>query len=324
MKPINIVVTCTKRKRLPPADGLEMRGIDARDVDSAFAEWSSRLERCSAEPIHARRLYAGDHWSVVQSLEDVAVASKFDPAIWVCSAGYGLIGIDTNIKPYSATFSSRHLDTVCRWNRHSDSGPNDGRSWWECQQAWSGPEPSMPRSIAEIAALNPRSPVLIVASRGYMRAIAGDVQRATRLLTDPDLLSIISTGTNALPGLQDNLMPSSSSLQRTVGGSLLSLNIRVARAVLSEVTPSEMRASFLRAKLSRRVSEALPTPRYLRERMSDEEVRKYIEDSLMEDFNVSWSFLLRRLRDKGKACRQERFSHLFKFVRAALVSNQIN
>ena len=172
-----------------------MRGIDARDVDSAFAEWSSRLERCTAEPVPARRLYAGDHWSVVQSLEDVAAASKLDPAIWVCSAGYGLIGIDTNIKPYSATFSSRHLDTVCRWNRHSDSGPNDGRSWWECQQAWSGPEPSMPRSIAEIAALDSRSPVLIVASRGYMRAIVGDVQRATRLLTDPDLLSIISTGT---------------------------------------------------------------------------------------------------------------------------------
>ena len=78
MKPINIVVTCTKRKRLPPADGLEMRGIDARDVDSTFAEWSSRLELCTAEPIPARRLYAGDHWSVVQSLEDVAAASKLD------------------------------------------------------------------------------------------------------------------------------------------------------------------------------------------------------------------------------------------------------
>ena len=88
-----------------------MRGIDARDVDSAFAEWSSRLERCTAEPVPARRLYAGDHWSVVQYLEDVAAASKLDSAIWVCSAGYGLIGIDTNIKPYSATFSSRHLDT---------------------------------------------------------------------------------------------------------------------------------------------------------------------------------------------------------------------
>ena len=322
LQSVNVVVTCTKRKRLPPAYGLVMRSVDACDVDSAFAEWSSRLEQCTSEPLPARRLYAGDHWSVVQDLEDVSTASQLDPAIWVCSAGYGLIGIDTPIKPYSATFSSSHSDTVCRWSRQSIVGPKDGSSWWECQQSWSGPDPFMPRSIADIAAKDPRSPILVIASKTYMRAISGDVQRAVELLTDPDLLSIISTGTKVLPHLQSNLIPSNSSLQRTVGGSLLSLNIRLARTLLSAIRPEELRASVLGAKVSQLVLETKPFPRNSRERVADEEVKEYIENSLKEDPDVSWSSLLRRLRSEGKACRQERFSDLFKSFRTELVADQ--
>ena len=301
---------------------MAMRSIDACDIDSAFAEWSSRLEQCTSEPLPARRLYAGDHWSVVQALEDVSAASQLDPAIWVCSAGYGLIGIDTPIKSYSATFSSSHPDTVCRWTRHPDISPKDGSSWWECQQTWGGPDPSMPRSVADIAAGDSRSPMLVVASKGYMGAIGGDVQRAAERLTDPDLLSIISTGTKVLPHLQNNLIPSNSSLQQTVGGSLLSLNVRLAKTLLSGIRPEELRASLLGAKSSRLVSEAGPLSRYPRERMADEAVKKYIKNSLKEDPGISLSSLLRRLRNEGKACRQERFSHWFKSIRAELVAGQ--
>ena len=322
MKPINVVVTCTKRKRLLPADGLKMRDVQADHLDVAFEEWRWRLERSDAETLTARHLYSGDHWSVVQSLEEKAYASGIKPTIWVCSAGYGLIAIDAAIKPYSATFSANHPDTVCRWRPSANARGRNGLAWWDRLQAWTGPEPESPRSISALAKSSPEIPLLVVASNNYIKAIGQDLKQAAGCLEDSDLLSVISTGTKSLRGLDANLILSSSSLQRTMGGSLISLNVRLARAILSGIPYPNLRAPVLRAKVGRLVEESLPVTKVVRGRMSDEEVRGYIEASLKQDSRISWSVLLRRLRHNGKACRQERFSQLFKSVKSGLDLDQ--
>ena len=314
MKPINVVVTCTKRKRLVPADGLKVRDIPADHLDGAFEEWRRRLERSDSETLAARHLYAGDHWSVVQSLEKEAYAFGIEPTIWVCSAGYGLIAIDTAIKPYSATFSANHQDTVCRWRTLGQTHGRNGLAWWDRLQQWTGPDPELPRSISQVAKSSPELPLLVVASNNYIKAIGQDLKQAAGYLADPDLLSLISTGTKSLRGLDANLILSSSSLQQALGGSLISLNVRLARAILSEVPYANLRAPALRAKVGRLVEASLPVTAVVRGRMSDQEVRRYIETSLKKDPLISWSALLRRLRHSGKACRQERFSQLFKSV----------
>ncbi len=114
-KRVNIVVTCTKRKRFPLAPGLRMREVQATDIGTGFAAWIERLSTSEAETVLAGNLYAGEHWSIVRSLEDVAASSGLEATVWICSAGYGLIGLDTRIKPYSATFASNHADTVRKW-----------------------------------------------------------------------------------------------------------------------------------------------------------------------------------------------------------------
>ena len=317
---VNIVVTCTKRKRVPPAPGLTLRDVHAPDLRTGFANWLDRLDGCSADSIPARRLYAGDHWSIVQTLEGVADTSGFDAAVWVCSAGYGLMGIDAKIKPYSATFSSPHPDTVCKWNRGA-SRLKDRISWWELQSEWSGPDPSLPRSITKVASADPESPLLVVASQVYLGAIVKDVQRAAQVLRNPDLLCIISTGTNLLPGLEANLLTSSAALQGSAGGSLRTLNIRLARIILGESTAGDLRASCLNSNFTQRVAVAPPLPRYDRDSMTDDGIRQYIAESLTKELETSWSFLLRRLRDSGRACSQERFSRLFQSTKSELVGN---
>lgn len=318
---VNIVVTCTKRKRVPPTESLTLRDVVAADLEAGFEEWLDRLDRCCVKAVSARNLYAGDHWTVVQSLEDVASESGFQAVVWVCSAGYGLIGIEAKIKPYSATFSLNHPDTIRKWT--STNACRDNRIlWWQLQEGWRGPDSSMPRSITEVAATDPESSLIVVASKAYMEAILRDVQRASRALSDPDLLCVISTGTRLLLGLESNLLPSKASMQRTVGGSLHSLNIRLARTILAESTADELRASYLGPRFSRRVAESLPILKYQREVMTDGQIEDYISDALTKDSNVSWSSLLRKLRDSGRACRQERFSNLYQSAKDKLVGNR--
>ncbi len=131
---INIIVTCTRRKGTTPVKELTLRDVQAPDLRTAFTNWMYRLDGSSAERIPARILYSGDHWNIVRALESEAASSGVDAAVWVSSAGFGLIGIDSKFKPYSATFSSRHPDTTLRWN------PTDPRlddvSWWRLQKEW--------------------------------------------------------------------------------------------------------------------------------------------------------------------------------------------
>lgn len=318
---VNIVVTCTKRKRVPPALGLTLRDVQAPDLRTGFATWLDRLTGSRAEGITARRLYAGDHWSIVQTLESVAAASGLDAVVWVCSSGYGLIGLDTKIKPYSATFSSRHPDTICKWNG-TDSRLENRISWWQLQGEWSGPDPSLPRSITKIAAADPESPLLVVASQVYLGAIVKDVQRAAQVLRDPDLLCVVSTGTNLVPGLEGNLLPSSAALQKSVGGSLRTLNIRLARIIIGESTTGDLRASRLIPNFRQRVAVELPLPRYERDAMTDDGIRQYIAEALNEGLEINWSSLLRGLRNSGRACGQERFYRLFQTTKTELTANQ--
>ena len=315
MQRINIIVTCTKRKRVLPNSDLHLRDVCAADLQQAFLEWRSRLIERPSEEIPARSLYAGDHWSVVQSLEGIAQCSGLSVAIWVCSAGYGLIGIDSEIKPYSATLSVNHPDSVFRW--HQRCGDlNVTRSWWRLQAGWREPESRHPRSISEVAASTPDSPLVVVASRDYLRAIGGDVKRASKLLHDPARLSIISTGTKSLPGLEENLVPSSAALQRDLGGSLHSLNVRLARSLLAKCREGEFYAPILSAKVRNLLSAIPPHVVSKRKRMTDQEIQDYIAGCLDEDPESSWSSLLRRLRQSGRACKQERFASIFRLTAA--------
>lgn len=317
LKAVNVVVTCTKRKRFTPHPKLRLRDIEAKGLREGFAKWRERLEESCAETISARNLYSGDHWSVVRSLETVSLKSNLLASIWVCSAGYGLVGMDADVRPYSATFSSDHPDSVQRLNQFNS--PLCGKMlWWGLHQEMSGPESSKPRSISQVAAAEPDNPLFVVASKEYLRAMCKDVELARAELNDPELLCIISSGTRRLPRLESNILPTSAVLQASVGGSLHSLNARLLRRILDECDPKGLTVPTLRSRIERWPKMTQEGRRPVGRRMADIEVRRYISEGLTEDRHASWSSLLRRLRDSGRACKQERFAGLFQSEKARM------
>jgi hypothetical protein len=129
-------------------------------------------------------------------------------------------------------------------------------------------------------------------------------------LLDSQQLSVIGPATN---DLADFVVPVTARLQPHLGGSLLSLNARVAAFLLRSSV--EDNHSLGRMRLRERVEEttsATParTARAAGQRLTDEEVRAFICEHAGERAATATS-LLRRLRLSGRSCEQARFGQLF-------------
>src|SRR5262245_57877343 len=107
-----ILASCSSRKRLPVPPGLRLGGVRGRDVRERAGHWWQRLMDHRSERLPATDLYAGGHWSVVRRLPTVARARGLEPALWVISAGYGLVPATAWLHAYSATFTPGDPDSV--------------------------------------------------------------------------------------------------------------------------------------------------------------------------------------------------------------------
>jgi len=260
----------------------------------------------------ASELYAGDQWLIAKSLPDVARGNGLEANLWVCSAGYGLIPASAMIHPYSATFSASHPDSV----RRLDPGAGAVISaWWDRLMEWRGPMPGSCRSLAELARTHPSRPILMVASPVYLGAMRGDLEAAASALESPDLLTIVSAGSERRGRLAGNILPCDSRLQPALGGALMSLNVRVARKLLAEAGQWPPRCHELAVELERLLDRQPDRTVYRRSTMTDAQVRAFIRDQLKRDYSARPTPLLRLLRDLGRACEQKRFRSIFESVR---------
>lgn len=304
---VNVVVTCTERKSAPIPRELLLRTVTGKTVEERAAAWIKRLKSRSLGRIPVSRLYSGDHWSVVLSLPKVAAGSGLSAQFWVCSAGYGLLSMGSEVSPYSATFSPNARDYVCRGTREGSS-----QSWWKSLSDWPGPDRPHPRSLAELADSDRGSTLVIVASPSYLEAIAPDLNLAASALSRRDRLLVVSGGAAASGQFAEYLVPCDARLRKVVGGALHSLNVRLARKLLEEAQKCPLRTSLLREKYRRYVDNLPRLRKYGRSPLSDEEVRDFAHGNLRRDPTATHSGLLRMLRKSGRACEQARFKRLFK------------
>lgn len=309
---IHIVASCTDRKRVPVPLELRLREIRALDIRTRARRWREHLRTHSHSTTQAQELYAGDHWRVVMELPTLAAQAHLHPHLWVASAGYGLIPSDAAIRPYSATFSRGHADSVAA-DTTSQGTTAAHRQWWQALSEEATPDPKAPRSISRLAEKSPHSRILVVASPAYVAAIEDDLRAAASVLRRPEQLLIVSTPSPLSTGpLARHWIPSSAHLQAHLGGARLSLHARVARDILQH---SRRDASFLDAPQVRQYYEQLiqrsaPPKRYGRTPMTDDQVRQFIEQELRTETR-SCSATLRLLRDRGLACEQQRFKRIF-------------
>jgi hypothetical protein len=308
--PLHIIVTCTKRKTadIPPA--LQLRNLKARTLAERARKWIERLESTPAAKLPADQLYCGDHWQGARRLRTAAANKGFQPDLRVISTGYGLIPANAAIKPYMATFSESHADTICL----NESGDESFSQWWELLSRWHGPAEHAPRTLAEIVEGNRSATVLLVASEAYLGAVREDLERAAARLKSREQLLIVSGGTKHLGDLTGSLMPVDARAQAALGGARRSLNVRMAEWILRHADGA-LRASAVQAKCRAwlELQPELQIPR--RTPSTDGDVRAFVTAELRRNPRAAFTPLLAKFRSGNRACEQFRFRALFQDVR---------
>jgi hypothetical protein len=251
-------------------------------------------------------LYAGGHWSVMRCLPDVARARGFRPALWVISAGYGLVPSSASLHAYSATFGPGHEDSV---SRHGSA--DDRQAWWGELSRFKGPERKAPRSITALVDQDPGCSVLVIASAYYVGAIEADLVNAAARLVERERLIIITTPGKMTQGpLGQHVIAAPAQWQPILGGARTSLHARLAAKILDEAAHG-LSVETVRARLERVLERSPAVAQDGRQKITDDDVRNFIRQGLARDPRGGRSKLLRALRDSGRACEQSRFSRLF-------------
>jgi hypothetical protein len=278
-----------------------MARIRSVKTETRLADWIRRLSNSKGKAMRAIDLYCGDHWHVLRTLAQTQTKPpKFE--LWVASAGWGLISSEDNITSYGATFSHLESDSVI----HPRVALRESQLWWNGLVQSNLQEKKSPYSLTALAKRNPESPMLVALPPGYL------VLAARSLLETPELLVVVSGGTKREVEFSTNLIPCDSRLQPLLGGSLTSLNARVARYILDKYTSRTLRASRVIQDFETLISQSEKHSLPKRDAMTDEEVSDFISKQLsIAHSKQSHSSLLRAFRDLGKACEQSRFRRIY-------------
>lgn len=316
---LHIIANCTDTKTAVPS--IRLRDVPAGTPAERVDRWWELVLETQDNASPAVNLYAGGNWSVFRSLPEIANRAGFAPHLWVISAGLGFISANASIGPYSATFTSSHEDSIFR---PSNSAVNRGqfhRDWWAELASRRHPASTGPRSIADLVETSPDASYLVVASSEYLQPIADDLKSAVTRLRNANSLVLISNADQANRlGLAASVVPSDPRLQardltgqRSVGGSRIALHANVSKLVLERVAEGawSLGAREIRNALSTLVDASPPLANYGRRLLTDEQVRTFIRQSVLELKSPSCAALLRKLRDAGSACEQKRFRGLF-------------
>ena len=309
---VHIVASCTDRKRTEIPSELRLREISMASPLVRAERWWRRLSTHSTETVPAVDLYGGDHWSVAKSLPAAATANGLDAHLWVASAGYGLVPADAQLRPYSATFAGGHSDSVFLATADTTARSDFMRGWWAHLSEMPGPRRGAPRNVTELVKRFPNACVLVVGSPDYISAMEDDLSSAISKARHPDRILIVSRpGAFVKNVLVNHIIPSDARLQRSVGGARTSLHVRVAKKILEEIPQWEFSATVLRAHYRRVLANSAEAPTFDRERLTDEQVERFIRAEVHRTPGVSCTRALRALRDRGHACEQSRFKGLF-------------
>jgi hypothetical protein len=297
MRKLTIVVTCTDRKSVSPADHLRIRSLPPGTLPERSDEWQRRLGRDN-RAVPLGQLYQGGAWTEVSRLEQQAHRSGFTPRTLVASAGLGLRAVTTCAPSYAATFNTGHSDSVA-------ASAVDAAEWW--------------LGLGQLpGALEPeqdlRGRVLLVLGNTYARALRADLQTLAAANCD----ALLVGGSEELAGLPR--LPSDIGLRHHFGGTATTINLRMAREWLARLTGSDLHTEPDRRAWDRWARRVRRVERYERRTVSDTQARELILQLREKQPDVSATRALQSLRASGIACEQARFRTLFAAAVAAHVS----
>ena len=290
MGQLTLVVTCTDRKVVAPSAVLRARSLPQGTVRKRVTAWRERVD--SAPRTHTLAdLYRGDHWTQSRRLCDAAAKAGFATAdLWVASAGLGLQPVSAWAPAYAATYSLRQADAVT-------TSTEDCAQWWELLQQSAG--------RATLPELGKGSPVLVVLSEPYARAMAAELRELATAGSD----ALVVGGVEEVPGL--HRVPADAGLRRALGGTLTSLNVRMAASWLEHCQDGQLTSPATRDSWRLWAARESKPERYDRKPMTDDQIMTFVRARLAAQPRLSRTRLLRELRDGGQACEQGRFAELY-------------
>lgn len=302
---VNLVVSCTNRKRYETAPGLSVRQLVGPDVQTRLRAWKDRLKAVQADKCPAEDLYIGEHWSVVRDIPSEAKKRGWNIQLWICSAGYGLIQPETHIHSYQAAFTPGGMDAV------APGGRREAQDWWKGVCSLPIPdEQGFPRTLTTLALRFPRTPMIVALSADYLKAVEEDLRCVLDLAFFHRHLSIISCGTRRENSpWKNNLLPCDGGHSTVLGGTLTSLNARVARFLFGFQAHTEPTVDYWSSLVQS--IEKRTAPPVCRAPQSDAKVSKFIRAALRNTPSASKTKLLEEFRATGKACEQKRFGELY-------------
>jgi hypothetical protein len=305
---LNVITNCTslKKRHLKTITSFE----EVMYLPKASpASWLQALKD-NPEQDKAINVYAGEHWSIAR---DLYISGA---ALWVISAGYGLINSNDYIANYDATFSSsanNHVGKIYGENAVHKANLR----WWEeiskSRQSVFGQS----TKVSSIVNASNEGVFIFAVSPSYLKVIENELIELVKnkRLTKENCL-IVSSKVVICESLLSMHVEANADLCSQLGGTRGSLNIRLAKYLVAGITKGGLFSKVVRAKYKALVNASVPATKYNRKRLDDEQVKKVILSILDENSNqtVSATTFLKIFRGKGLACEQKRFGVIFKMA----------
>lgn len=289
MHKLTIVVNCTDRKSVVPADDMRVRSLPLGDSSERFASWRRRVEGADRQ-VELLDLYQGEAWLQAKGLAADAHASGLSVRMLVASAGLGLVDVSQRAPSYAATFASGHADSVSHdLKRMAD--------WW-LQLGGLPRTTSLPKFANES--------VLLVLSENYARAMDADLVELSKGGGDHFLVG----GWRTIAGLPR--LPADRDLRQALGGTVSSLSLRMARRWMAKRSGMHLFTTPDATRWARWAGGARRSELYLRAPMTDQELIEIIGGLVRVEPGLSATRALRIIRDRGIACEQKRLGALFR------------
>ncbi|WP_415720193.1 hypothetical protein [Photobacterium ganghwense] len=313
MSRIHLITTCTNNKKSTDYQSVQLRDSISpdEDIETSAALWSEKLESAlrSNRTLAARDLYKGGHWSIAKSIAD-----EHQVELWILSAGFGLLNQNSPVVNYQATFTPNSDDCI---PKSGGTLPERSSRWWSALANHIG----RTREYQDITSLmrnNPYDFFVVSGSSHYIHAIYSDLLTGLVSLKNPSKqLMVITSASENLGELTPYTLLSKQKMKQRLGGTMVTLNVALARHVLLEVMGSDHSSidfSVIKQSLEKSFADLLPNPIPERTRRTEEEVKTYVADLLTHAPKISASTALRYFRDSGNSFEEKRFRKAFQEV----------
>ena len=96
---------------------------------------------------------------------------------------------------------------------------------------------------------------------------------------------------------------------------MVSLNAKIARKIIEDRSSFPLELTTQCQRFASWLTELKPLPKFNRTPMTEEQVKQFIRQEIVQNKQTSATQLLRKLRNSGRACEQSRFRQTFKDVK---------